>query len=444
VHDVVLSAGLRCFVRSPPIRRGRHGGLILFPDEPILAVRRRSIYVHGSRQKGDQHVARSLVPRSHVTCSAHNEVVVKVFISSLIGGYEPYRAAAQEAIETLGHQVVRAEDFPASAGTPQQACLAAVRDSDLVVLLMGERYGAPQPSGLSATHEEYREARERKPVLVFVESEVTREPAQEVFLKEVQAWATGHYRASYSSTEELKTALLRALHDHELATSAGVVDETDLVDRVTALLPRRQGLGGAAAQLVVAVAGGPYQQVLRPAELEDDAMSRDLQREALFGAHPVLDPSEGTNRTIQGNALMFQQRVASVLVDQAGSVRVVQAARQDADRQSTELSALIEEDVIDALVRAVRFSGWLLDRVDPLRRLTDVVPIAHLAGGGYMPWRTRAEHAASPNEGRMGQGGDHTTVMLTPARRHRQALTHDADRIAEDLAALLRRERRRR
>jgi Domain of unknown function (DUF4062) len=147
-------------------------------------------------EKGDQHVARSSVPRSHVTRSAHNEVVVKVFISSPIGDYGHYRAAAQEAIETLGHQVVRAEDFPASAGTPQQACLAAVRDSDLVVLLMGELYGVPQLSGLSATHEEYREARERKPVLVFVESGVTREPAQEAFLEEVQAWATGHFRAS--------------------------------------------------------------------------------------------------------------------------------------------------------------------------------------------------------------------------------------------------------
>jgi len=367
---------------------------------------------------------------------------VKVFISSLIGGYERYRAAAHEAVEILGHQVVRAEDFPASAGTPQQACLAAVRDSDLVVLLSGERYGVPQPSGLSATHEEYREARERKPVLVFVESGVTREPAQQAFLEEVQAWATGHFRASYSSAEELKTALVRALHDDELAASAGAVDEADLVARATSLLPRSQGFSGA-AQLVIAVAGGPYQQVVRPAELGDASLSRDLQREALFGEYPVLDPSEGTNRTIQGNALVFEQRVASVLVDQAGSVRVAQAARRDADRRSTELWALIEEDVMDALARALRFSGWLLDRVDPVRRLADVAPIAHLAGGGHMPWRTRAEHAASPTAGTMGPGGDHTTVMLTPARRHRQALTHDADRIAEDLATLLRRERHR-
>jgi hypothetical protein len=98
---------------------------------------------------------------------------------------------------------------------------------------------------LSATHEEYREASERKPVLVFVESGVTREPAQQAFLEEVQAWATGHFRASFSSPETLKTAVLRALHDHELATSAGGVDEADLVARATALLPRPHGIGAA-------------------------------------------------------------------------------------------------------------------------------------------------------------------------------------------------------
>jgi hypothetical protein len=61
---------------------------------------------------------------------------VKVFISSLISGYEPYRTAVVEAVETLGHQVLRAQDFPATPGTPQQACLAGVRESDLVVLLI--------------------------------------------------------------------------------------------------------------------------------------------------------------------------------------------------------------------------------------------------------------------------------------------------------------------
>ena len=38
---------------------------------------------------------------------------MKVFISSLIGGMEPLRAAAKEAITTLRHEAVMAEDFGA-------------------------------------------------------------------------------------------------------------------------------------------------------------------------------------------------------------------------------------------------------------------------------------------------------------------------------------------
>lgn len=365
---------------------------------------------------------------------------MKVFISSLIGEYEQFRAAVAEAIETLGHTVLRAEDFPASPATAQQACLSAVRDSDVVVLLLGERYGAPQPSGLSATHEEYREARERKPILVFVESGVTFEPSQRGFVDEVQDWETGHFRDAFSTPEELKAKALRALHDHELATAAGPIDESDMVERATALFPARHGLVSS-PQLIVAVAGGPHQQVLRPPELEDPDLARDLQREALFGDHAVLDASGGTDVVIEGTTLELRQRAGFVTLDQTGSVGVGQPAQRETDRLVTQLPAFIEEDMTEAVVRAIRFTGWLLDRIDPLHRLADVVVAAHLSGAGYMPWRTRAEHAASPTSAQMGMGADDTTVTLTPARRHRQALTHDAEHIGEDLIALLRRTR---
>jgi Domain of unknown function (DUF4062) len=143
----------------------------------------------------------------------HRHPTVKVFISSVIDGYGHNRCAAQQAIKTLGYQAVCAEDLPASAGRSQQACLDAIRDCDLVVLLLGERYGVLQPSGLSASHEEYREVRARIPVLVLVEFGITPEPAQQSFRDEVQAWAVGHVLASYSTAEELRTVLARALDD---------------------------------------------------------------------------------------------------------------------------------------------------------------------------------------------------------------------------------------
>jgi hypothetical protein len=367
---------------------------------------------------------------------------MKVFISSVEAGYQHYRAVAQEAVQTLGHQVLRAEEWPTSAQTPQQACLAAVRDSDLVVLLIGSQYGAVQQTGLSATHEEYREARGLKPVLVFVESDVDHESKQQTFLSEVEAWATGHFRRSFSTPELLRDLVLRALHDHELAMSAGPVDEESLLERARALIPRRTGSSGS-PQLLLAIAGGPYQQVLRPVELEDAELAVDLHREASFGEHPVLDRLESTRPTVRNGALAVEQRTGSILINEVGEIRIVQPARNEGSGRMVEIPALIEEDVVASLARGLRFAGWLLDRVDAPRRLTDVVAVVSLLDVGYMAWRTRAEHTASPGSGSMGSGGGDVTVVLNPPRRHRQALTHDADRMAEDFAALLRRDIRR-
>nr|AHE14537.1 hypothetical protein asmbl_5 [uncultured bacterium] len=365
---------------------------------------------------------------------------VKVFVSSLISGYERYRAAAVEAVESLGHQVVKAEDFPALVASPQRACLAAVREADIVVLLLGVRYGAVQFSGLSATHEEYREARDSRPVLVFVESADHREALQQSFIDEVQDWSSGHIRVGYASPEQLRSGVVRALHEYELATAVGPVDEAEMLQRANLLLPLpRPGMLGV-PELVLAVAGGPHQQVIRPTELEDQQLARDLQREAAFGDNPVLDSREGTRAAVRGNSLVLEQNTGSVLVDAAGSICVIQHARE---RDPIGMAALIEEDIAGMLGRAVHFTGWTLDRIDPLRRVSDVVVVACLSSAGYAPWRTRAEHAASPNRAMMSMGGDNTTVTLTPARRPRPALLHDTNRIVEDLVALLRRERRR-
>ena len=70
---------------------------------------------------------------------------MKVFLSSVIEGFQAERNVAARAIRALGDEVVRAEDFGASSESPQVACLSAARKADLVVLLLGSRYGYPQP-----------------------------------------------------------------------------------------------------------------------------------------------------------------------------------------------------------------------------------------------------------------------------------------------------------
>lgn len=133
------------------------------------------------------------------------------------------------------------------------------------------------------THEEYRAARGVKPVPAFVRTGVTPEPGQRAFIDEVSGWEEGGYRESFDTPASLAAAVTRRLHEWELSQQAGPVDERELVARTAALLPTRYTYGAGIAPLHVVVAGAPAQQVLRPSALDDPALHRDMQREAVYG-----------------------------------------------------------------------------------------------------------------------------------------------------------------
>ena len=113
--------------------------------------------------------------------------------------------------------MVRAEDFGAITSSPQEACLAGVREADVTILLLGERYGAEQPSGWSATHEEYQEAQGRQPVLAFVQEQVDYEVAQAEFIRDVREWETGNLTVNFTTGDDLRSAVTRGLHQYAVS-----------------------------------------------------------------------------------------------------------------------------------------------------------------------------------------------------------------------------------
>jgi hypothetical protein len=143
----------------------------------------------------------------------------RVFLSSVMQGFEAERSAATDAIETLRHEVVRAEDFGAKPHSSQLACLEGVRSSDIYVGVFGERYGYPVQSGLSPTEEEFREAVKRgMPVLCFI-WKGEKEPRQEEFLKGIKDFEDGYFVEFYSNPDALGKGIIRALND--LSASEG-------------------------------------------------------------------------------------------------------------------------------------------------------------------------------------------------------------------------------
>lgn len=348
---------------------------------------------------------------------------------------ENLRFAAAAGIGSLGHIATRAENFGASHQSPQETCLAGVRAADVVVLILGGRYGAPQKSGLSATHEEYREAKGRCPVLVFVEQGVEREAEQEAFVREAQDWSAGQFTESFRTADDLRNLVTRRLHELALASQAGQPDDEEMLARALAILPERGNTYR--DSLVVAIAGGPRQQILRPAQIEDAGLHRKLMQDALFGDYPIFVAGEGTNPSVVNHSLRIAQERASLTIDAQGSICVVQLASNQSDR--TMLSTLIEEEVLAKLENTLRFAGKILNELDGPRRLSDVVPVAALFDAGYMPWKTRREYEREPNSAVMSGATDRVVVNLSPPSRKRAALLNTSQDLAEDLMVLLRR-----
>lgn len=369
---------------------------------------------------------------------------MKIFVSSLISGFEPLRAAARSAILALGHEPVMAEDFGAKPASPQVACLQGLRSADLVVLILGERYGAVPPgSKVSPTHEEYLEARETKEILLFVHEGVAPEPAQEALLREAQGWRGGLFRAGFRAADDLRDAVTRAIHKFELAHAAAPLNTPELRAAAEGMLADRSRHGSQGpSRLRFALAAGPRQQVLRPAELEADSLAEALHQQAMFGTPKLFEKSSGVDARMDGDVLVVEQENgASLRLDEQGGVAIALPLEREASRSrgfGGVMLGIVEESVLRELTNAIAFADWLLDKVDPTQRVTHVGLAARIEASEFMAWRTQAEQDASPNSG---------TMRMSPAPkkpvcvdRPRGALKFDARRLAEDLLVPLRRQ----
>jgi Domain of unknown function (DUF4062) len=368
---------------------------------------------------------------------------MKVFISSLIGGFEAYRAAAKSAITTLRHEPLMAEDFGALPTSPQIACLDGVRQSDLVLLILGESYGTVQPSsGISATHEEFIEAKDRKQVLAFVQEGVTRDSRQAAFVQEVQAWSTGLFRAAFRNADELRDRVTTALHDYDMKNVTGPVDPIETLARATQLVSTEErGVYRSGSTLILSAAGAPLQPVLRPTQIEDERLHAQILQEALFGKRAIFSTSEGNENKISGHTLAISQghgKAALALNEQADIVLTLPFERE---RRGMTFPAVIEEDVKSGLLKAIGFTSDILEMIDPKERLSHVALVAAIRGQNMYGWRTRAEQNASPDGGTVSiSDRENKPVHLTPPVRQRAALRVDAARLADDLLVLLRRQ----
>ena len=129
-----------------------------------------------------------------------------VMISSTILDLERERDAADGAILGMHLSRFRAEKLGSVGLSPQEICALMAKQCDILVLIIGERYGyILEPEGLSVVEFEYRIARDDNPrkILVYVKEGVKREEKEIKFLESVQKFKDGYLTWSFSTPEKL-------------------------------------------------------------------------------------------------------------------------------------------------------------------------------------------------------------------------------------------------
>lgn len=360
---------------------------------------------------------------------------MKVFISSVVTGFEAERDAAAAAATTLGCEVRRCEDFGALEQSPREACLQGVRWADAVVLVLGDRYGGVLPSGLSATHEEYREARERGTVLAFVSKGAAFEAKQAEFVGEVRDWQGGLNTDDFAGPEELQRKVTRSLYDFALRRAATPFDVAALRRRALEKLPDRSS--APPPTLHVAVAPAPDVTVLSPTECQDAGLRRQIQGLALLGSNAILDTALGSSFTLTGHALdLVQSPACHLAIDQRGCIWM----SADVTHRSAgivPLGVVLEEEIGETVARMVRLASELLDVVDVDRRLTHVLPVAVLERG-HAALRTREEQNANPSSITMPMAPERHVADWPQEALTRPALARDAESVSQNIVAQFR------
>jgi hypothetical protein len=136
----------------------------------------------------------------------------RVFVSSVVKGFEEYREAARRGIiQAGGEPVLVNEDFPALDTSSRNACLDGVDSCDIYTVVVGERGGWTAPSGKLVVEEEYDQARKgKKRILAFIQN-VDRDDDANRFVAALSDYTDGLFRRSFETVGELEAQVANAV-----------------------------------------------------------------------------------------------------------------------------------------------------------------------------------------------------------------------------------------
>ena len=304
---------------------------------------------------------------------AMNKPRPRVFVSSVMKGYEEYREATRVGIRQAECDAVLAEDFAAQSASSRNACIDGVQRADALVLLLGPRYGWVAPSGRSATEEEYQEARRQQmPILVFVQDGISRDPDQQAFVAKIEDYIHGHFRKSFQSSDDLEQLVKEAVMDRNWGAVPQQLDGAE--GRIRAALSRRPPDNQYSVWMKTVWTTLRTEEVVDPLTLTDDdfknqvlRLGHDCEPRLLRYERPKQTEASASRLSIIQGALrgaMADEDATAVAIHADGTLAVLQnitgnRSGHDPNLGIVTMHRLDPKVVCDRLERAWSFAvAW--------------------------------------------------------------------------------------
>jgi Domain of unknown function (DUF4062) len=307
-----------------------------------------------------------------------------VFISSIQSGFEDVRAAARAGVESFGWRAMMAETIGAAPASPQRALLDCVADSDALLLLVGPRYGARQESGLSATEDEFDEARRRgKPILVLRQEGELELEQQEFLERATGGWEGGALYGTFRDASDVGLAVVRGLTNIRDRGDRATL-EPAAQDRVAAFAADARHQDGSIVRVVLV----PLidQLLLQAAALEDRNLPEELA--AAARAARLVQQSEGiaTNVSAAGVQLHVGEQYAGRALTVGANGEIVVEASVGGDDRNFGSMRVLPERLEEAIRGAAAFAESAWKRIDRRGEVQEVAVMLAIPEAQHKSW----------------------------------------------------------
>lgn len=342
----------------------------------------------------------------------------RVFVSSVMEGFEEYRAAARAGIEAAGCEPVLVEDNPALPVSPRNACLDGVGSCDAVAVIVGERGGWTAPSGKLVVEEEYEYARGRSiSTFVFLQ-ETKRDADGDRLAKKLSEFVGGNFRRTFKKPADLRREVEAACKPLVASAPRINVDK----QRFDQLLATPHDFGRETVLRIVIATGRPDETVIDMDRLDSEDFKHEfvalgVAREVgLFhrNRHRAEDRGRNSLVVVQNDGHGSPppgQAVRVELTEDGWLVLDINVTGTDESGRRDPMAGFgmypVEVEAVKAhAATALRFASRVFDTIDPPGRHAGLLCNASLGALNSKPLVFRKDREKHKGQVGFGRGDD--------------------------------------